>query len=304
MAPTAFKDIGKLCSDLLSKDYKTGSNSVEVKSKVPNGITFTPKADKTGDKFSGSLAAKSAVPGGADLEVTLKTSGVMSASLEAANMMKGLSLTLDCETPAPGKPGLLSSGKGTLDYKTDALTAKGSYDYYRGSHRSSTTAAPATTAAPLPLSHHAPAMQLYSEGRVAALTFGACADYSVSKSSLSKYAAACQYVAPDFTVCAKLNEALGKPGGMVYAGSYYHKVGTEVSKAAKKDAVSLAFGCQYKLDKDLTVKGKVDADGMLSASYKHKLSNISTLTLATVIDTVHLAESSKHKFGLALNLTP
>ena len=67
--------------------------------------TFTPKADKTGDKFSGSLAAKSAVPGGADLEVTLKTSGVMSASLEAANMMKGLSLTLDCETPAPGKPG-------------------------------------------------------------------------------------------------------------------------------------------------------------------------------------------------------
>nr|ABI13166.1 putative outer mitochondrial membrane protein porin [Emiliania huxleyi] len=286
MAPTAFKDIGKLCSDLLSKDYKTGSNSVEVKSKVPNGITFTPKADKTGDKFSGSLAAKSAVPGGADLEVTLKTSGVMSASLEAANMMKGLSLTLDCETPAPGKPGLLSSGKGTLDYKTDALTAKGSYDYYRGDA-------------------HAAASSAFK-----ALTFGACADYSVSKSSLSKYAAACQYVAPDFTVCAKLNEALGKPGGMVYAGSYYHKVspkmqvGTEVSKAAKKDAVSLAFGCQYKLDKDLTVKGKVDADGMLSASYKHKLSNISTLTLATVIDTVHLAESSKHKFGLALNLTP
>jgi voltage-dependent anion channel protein 2 len=286
MAPTAFKDIGKLCSDLLSKDYKTGSNSVEVKSKVPNGITFTPKADKTCDKFSGSLAAKSAVPGGADLEVTLKTSGVMSASLEAANMMKGLSLTLDCETPAPGKPGLLSSGKGTLDYKTDALTAKGSYDYYRGDA-------------------HAAASSAFK-----ALTFGACADYSVSKSSLSKYAAACQYVAPDFTVCAKLNEALGKPDGMVYAGSYYHKVspkmqvGTEVSKAAKKDAVSLAFGCQYKLDKDLTVKGKVDADGMLSASYKHKLSNISTLTLATVIDTVHLAESSKHKFGLALNLTP
>ena len=38
LQPTAFKDIGKLCSDLLSKDYKTGSNSVEVKSKVPNGI--------------------------------------------------------------------------------------------------------------------------------------------------------------------------------------------------------------------------------------------------------------------------
>ena len=30
----------------------------------------------------------------------------------------------------------------------------------------------------------------------------------------------------------------------------------EVGKAAKRDAVSLACGCQYKLDKDLTVKGK------------------------------------------------
>jgi hypothetical protein len=36
--PTAFKDIGKLCSDLLSKDYKVGTNTVEVKSKVPNGV--------------------------------------------------------------------------------------------------------------------------------------------------------------------------------------------------------------------------------------------------------------------------
>lgn len=77
-----------------------------------------------------------------------------------------------------------------------------------------------------------------------------------------------------------------------------------MSKSSKKSDVALAFGCQYKLDKDLTVKGKVDSEGMLSASYKHKLSNVSTLTLATTVDTVNLAESSKHKFGLVLNLTP
>jgi len=77
-----------------------------------------------------------------------------------------------------------------------------------------------------------------------------------------------------------------------------------VSKASKKADVSLAFGCQYKLDKDLTVKGKVDSDGILSASYKHKLSNVTTLTLASCVDTVNLAESSKHKFGLVLNITP
>mmetsp|Transcript_11233 Transcript_11233/g.34605 ORF Transcript_11233/g.34605 Transcript_11233/m.34605 type:complete len:121 (-) Transcript_11233:676-1038(-) len=80
--------------------------------------------------------------------------------------------------------------------------------------------------------------------------------------------------------------------------------GTEFSKASKKSDVNIAFGCQYKLDKDLTVKGKVDSEGILSASYKHKISNISTLTLASQVDTVNLAESSKHKFGLILNLTP
>jgi hypothetical protein len=59
---------------------------------------------------------------------------------------------------------------------------------------------------------------------IKALTFGAAADYSVAKSALSTYAAACQYVTPEFIVAAKLSEAIGKPGGMVYTGSYYHKV--------------------------------------------------------------------------------
>lgn len=73
------------------------------------------------------------MPGGAEVEVTLKTSGVVAAQVEAANIFtKGLTLTLDCETPAPGKAGLLSSGKGTIDYKIDALTCKASYDYYKG----------------------------------------------------------------------------------------------------------------------------------------------------------------------------
>eukprot|EP00962_Isochrysis_galbana_P022443 scaffold6711_cov118-Isochrysis_galbana.AAC.31 len=59
---------------------------------------------------------------------------------------------------------------------------------------------------------------------IKAFTFGASADYSVAKSALSKYAAACQYVSPEFIVATNLSEAIGKPDGMVYTGSYYHKV--------------------------------------------------------------------------------
>ena len=101
----------------------------------------------------------------------------------------------------------------------------------------------------------------------------------------------------------------GKPAGMTFAGSYFHKVssemqvGAELSKAMNKSDVALAFGCAYKLDKDTTVKSKVDSDGMLFGSYKAKISPMSTLTLATQIDTVKLAENN-HKFGLELKIEP
>lgn len=88
---------------------------------------------------------------------------------------------------------------------------------------------------------------------------------------------------------------------------YYHKVspdmqvGAELTHIPGKD-IGLAFGCQYKLDKDTTVKGKVDAEGILYASYKQKVSNLTTMTLASQIDTVNLSEN-KHKFGMILNIT-
>jgi len=60
---------------------------------------------------------------------------------------------------------------------------------------------------------------------------------------------------------------------------------------------------RLKLDKDTTVKGKVDSAGILSGSYKQKISPLTTMTLAAQVDAVNLADN-KHKFGLALNITP
>mmetsp|Transcript_58999 Transcript_58999/g.97541 ORF Transcript_58999/g.97541 Transcript_58999/m.97541 type:complete len:287 (+) Transcript_58999:60-920(+) len=281
---TPFKDIGKACTDLLSKDYKVGKNTVEIKSKAANGVTFTPLATKSGDSISGSLAMKYGFPGGITTEATMNSSGVLSATTEVAGLAKGLTVSLDCETTTKGNA-LFSSGKATVDYKQDVFTAKAVYDYYKGAASAAASAA------------------------YAALTVGASADYNVSKSALTKYAAAGQYAASDFTIAAKLSEALGKPDGKVFEGSYFHtvskamQVGTEIKKPASSE-VSLGFGCAYQLDKSTAVKGKVDTDGILSGSYKQKLSSISTLTLAAAVDTVNLTESSKHKFGLALNITP
>lgn len=281
---TPFKDIGKSCADLLSKDYKVGKNTVEIKAKTANGVTFTPNATKSGDSILGSLAMKYNFPGGLMTEATMDSAGVLAATAEMSGLAKGLMVSLDCKTATTGTA-LFSSGKATVDYKQDMFTCKATYDYYAGAASAAASAA------------------------YAALTVGGSADYNVSKSALKNYAFAGQYAASDFTIATKLSESIGKQDGKLFEGSYYHtvskamQVGTEMKKTQASE-VSLGFGCAYQLDKETTVKGKVDTDGILSGSYKQKLSSISTLTLAAVVDTVNLTKSSKHKFGLALNITP
>jgi voltage-dependent anion channel protein 2 len=283
-AVTAFKDIGKACSDLLTKDYKVGKNTVEVKAKTPNGVTFTPSGTLSDGKFAGSLVSKYGFGSGVDGEVTVNTTGVISCQLEAADLItKGLVMTLNADTPAAGKAGIFSAAKCTVDYKAEMFNCKTSYDYFKGDLSAALSTA------------------------YMGMTLGCSADYSTAKGALAKYAAACQYVTPDFSVMAKLAETVGK--GQTYTGSYYHKVsgdmqvGGEVSKASGKSEVGLAFGCAYKLDKDTSVKGKVDSDGILYGSYKQKVSALTTMTLAAQVDTVNLSDN-KHKLGMILNLTP
>jgi len=232
---------------------------------------------------SGELKATYGLLPWLDGECVFGTSGSLTASVEAADALTpGLTITAECERAAPGKGGLLASGNLILDYKQEAFTCKTSFDYYKKDLLAS-------------------ASTVYG-----ALTMGADCAYSTQKSQLSKYAAACQFVQPDFVFSAKCAEA---KGAKTLSCAYYHKVsslmqvGVNLSKPLAKPDVDIEFGCAYKLDKDTTVKSKVDSAGALSASYKQKISSLTTMTLAAQIDVVNLSEN-KHKFGLALNITP
>ena len=123
---------GKLCNDLLTKDYKVGKTTVEVKSKTPAGVTFTPTATKKGDAVSGTLKAVTPVPGlpWLDSEAVFGTNGSVSLQCEAANAlnMKGLTITAECDRAAAGKPGLLGSANLIAEYKSEAFACKTSYD--------------------------------------------------------------------------------------------------------------------------------------------------------------------------------
>lgn len=280
---TIFKDIGKACNDLLTKDFKVGKTTVEVKSKTPSGVTFTPTATKSGDSVSGELKAKYSFLPWLDGECTFGTGGSMNMTIEAADALaKGLMLTAECEKAAPGKPGLLQSGNLIVDYKQELFTCKTSYDYYKKDLLASASMA------------------------FGALTCGLDCGYSTPKSALTKYALACQFVQPEFTVSAKCADS---KGSKTLSCGYYHKVsslmqvGVSVAKPLSKPDMDIEFGLAYKLDKDTSVKSKVSSDGLLCCSYKQKISNLTTMTLAAQVDVVNLSDN-KHKFGLALNITP
>jgi len=260
-----------------------GKTKVEVKTKTSNGIEFKPVATKTGDTPSGTLEAKYKFMPWLEGTCTIGTSGALDLNIEAADAItKGLVLTAECSKEKPGKPGLLASANLIAEYKSDVFSCKTSYDYYKSDLLASISTA------------------------VKDITCGIDCSYNASKAAITKYAAAAQFVQPDFVAMGKYEDKGGKG---TLSCSYYHKVsgdmqlGVAVAKPLAKPDMNIEFGCAYKLDKDTGVKAKVDSEGFLGCSYKQKISPLTTMTLAAQVDTVNLADN-KHKFGLVLNITP
>ena len=171
-------------------------------------------------------------------------------TLEAVDALtKGLVLKAECAKAAADKPALLASANLIAEYKSDASRAR-----------------PATTATRTTCS-------LASSTAVSDITCGVDCSYCVTKGSLTKYAAAAQFVQPDFTAMTKY-EAKGGKGTL--SCSYFHKVsgdmqvGVAVAKPLAKPDMNIEFGCAYKLDKDTSVKAKVDSEGVMCTSYKLK----------------------------------
>lgn len=278
-----FKDFGKTGSDLLSKDFKTGENNVEVKTKTSNGVEFTPKAKIKGNSVDGSLVGKYNFSGGIKSEATVSTSGALETTLEACDaVMKGLNVKLECKT---GEKSFLSQGNVSAQYQQDSFNAKVNYDYFKSK------------------------AGVNFATSVSSVTLGADVGLSTRTNSLTNYSAALQFAQPDFTLMAKLADPSATGQNMQYTGSYFHKVSpsmqvsTEITKSDADADVGLQFGCMYNLDSATTVKGKVDVKGEMTASYKQTISSLTSLTLAAKVDIFNL-QGGAHKVGMALNLTP
>lgn len=95
--------------------------------------------------------------------------------------------------------------------------------------------------------------------------------------------------------------------GQEFNGSIFHKVnanlsgGVQLSWASGSNATKFGIGAQYNLDKDASVRAKVNNASQIGLGYQQKLRDGITLTLSTLVDGKNF-NAGGHKIGLALEL--
>ncbi|KAJ1619644.1 putative outer mitochondrial membrane protein porin [Pavlovales sp. CCMP2436] len=282
MSPCKFGDLGKAASDLLGKDFGVGKNTVELKTKAPDSVTFTTNGTH---KFAGaadaSVQAECKPLAGLLVKGKIDTAGVTSTTIESdGHAMKGLKLILSAGTPPLDKSGLLASASGGFEFSNPAVVALGNYDYLKGSASCSAVTA-----------------YLNSAG-------GVSLAYDVAKGALKGYSAKASYTMPTYALTGGCDA--DSKGKISYGCSLYHTLGPDMKVAAEvgiaDSKASIAAVACWAIDKESTAKAKVDSCSMLGLSYKRKLGKATTLTVAGCFD-LNL-DGAKTKTGIALALAP
>lgn len=95
--------------------------------------------------------------------------------------------------------------------------------------------------------------------------------------------------------------------GQEFGGSVYHKVnndlacGVQLSWSSGSNATKFGIGGQYNLDKDATIRAKVNNISQIGLGYQQKLRAGVILSLSTLIDGKNF-NAGGHKIGVALEL--
>ncbi|KAL2001873.1 hypothetical protein VTN02DRAFT_1085 [Thermoascus thermophilus] len=275
-APAAFSDIAKAANDLLNKDfYHTSPASLEVKSKAPNGVTFTVKGKSAHEgPIAGSLEARYVdAPIGLTLTQAWTTANALDTKLELDNnIAKGLK----AEVITQYLPGSQSKGaKLNLYFKQPNLHARAFLDLLKGP----------TANFDAVLGH---------EG----FLVGAEGGYDVQKAAITKYSAAVGYSLPQYSAAITATNNLS-----LFSASYYHRVNAQVEAGAKAtwdsktgNTVGLEVASKYKLDPSSFAKVKINDRGIAALAYNVLLRPGVTLGLGASFDTQNLNQAA-HKVG-------
>ncbi|CAG7984257.1 unnamed protein product [Penicillium olsonii] len=328
-APAAFSDIAKATNDLLNKDfYHAAAANLEVKSKAPNGVTFTVKGKSAHEgPIAGQLEAKYVdAPTGKD---PLKKppdpdARVVPKPLQYGcriPLARGLNLFILSTLPRHSvrliyshRPGLTLTQAWTT---SNALDTKLELD---NNIAKGLKAEILTQYQPAKQSKGAKLNLYFKQPNLNARAFfdllngptanfdavlghegflvGAEGGYDVNKAAITKYSAAVGYSVAQYSAAITASNNLS-----LFSASYYHRVNAQVEAGAKAswdstsgNAVGLEVASKYRLDPSSFAKAKINDRGIAALAYNVLLRPGVTLGLGASLDTQNLNQAA-HKVG-------
>jgi len=280
MAPTTYGDLGKSARDVIGKGYHFSLLKLELKTKTASGVEFTSGGSSNTDsgKVDGTLETKYKFSEyGTTFTEKWNTSNQLSTTVDVQDkILKGLKVTFDSTfSPQTGA----KSGKVKAEYKHDLVTVNSDVDINLGG--------------PLVNASAVVGHKGWLAGYQVAVDTG--------KSKLTKNNFCLGYSTGDFVLHTNVND------GQVFGGSVYQKVNPNLETAvnlgwtANKNETSFGIGAKYVLDKNASLRAKVNNSSQIGLGYQQKLRDGVTLTLSTLIDGKNVQQGG-HKLGLALEL--
>jgi len=278
--PPVYGDLGKQARDLFSKNYHFGIVKLDGKTKTKTGIEFSTTGTSFNDtgKVSGSFDVKYKL---SDHGVTFKekwtTDNNLNTEITSEDVLaKGLKLTAELSfAPQTGKKNAVLSAA----FKGDCFNSKTDLDYNGGSPLLNTS---------LVLAH---------QGWLAGSQLG----FDTTKSRLTTSNFAFGYTNDDVVLHSNVND------GQVFGASAFHKVrsdlhaGVSINWNSTNNATQFGIGGIFIVDKDTSLRAKINNQGSLGLGLTHRLREGIDLTLCANIDAKNFNQGG-HKLGFGLNL--
>jgi len=280
MSPPTYADLGKNARDVFGKGYHFGSIQLDCNTTTESGVNISTGGTHTLEtsKVAGNLETKYKCKDyGVTISEKWNTDNVLSNDFTIEDKLaKGLKVVMSTSfSPATGKK------KGTVKgtYKSEMVTVNAD---------SNLAMTPTLNAA---------AVASYKN-----LLLGTQVAFDTAKSKVTKNNFAVGFLNKDFTVHSYVND------GAEFGGSLHHKVNkdletaVEIGWSANANTTRFGVGAKYCVDKNTSVRAKVNNQAFVGLGFQHKLRDGITMTLSSLVDTKNF-NAGGHKLGLALDLS-
>jgi len=280
MAPPAYGDLGKSCRDIFGKGFHFGLVKLDVKTKTSTGVEFSSSGQSNIDsgKVSANLETKYKVKEyGVTLTEKWTTDNQLATTVEMQDkILSGLKVSFNSTfSPDTG----VKTGQIKADYKHDVASVSADCDLNLSGPLVNATAV---------IGHN---------GWLA----GYQVAFDTAKSKLAKNNLAVGYSTGDFVIHTNVND------GAVFGVSVYQKMspkmmtGLNLGWTASSNTTSLGIGTKYELDKDASVRAKINNSSQIGLGYQQKLRDGITVTLSALVDGKNFNQGG-HKIGVALEM--